>query len=129
MVPVDHTNDGISLQVLKCSSTEDGEGISMIRIFTDGKTEIPEGVTSTDLGDCTIERISSTHYTAMVTNRSCYICSLISKSKCFLMSSVPVDGNIVAARQGNQLVTAFHPELCDDLRVHQVFLNMIRDKN
>ena len=40
-----------------------------------------------------------------------------------------VDGNIVAARQGNQLVTAFHPELCDDLRVHQVFLNMIRDKN
>ena len=67
----------------------------MIRIFTDGKTEIPEGVTSTDLGDCTIERISSTHYTAMVTNRSCYICSLISKSKCFLMSSVPVDGNIV----------------------------------
>lgn len=95
MVPVDHANDGISLQVLKCSSTEDGEGISMIRIFTDGKTEIPEGVTSTDLGDCTIERISSTHYTAMVTNRSCYICSLISKSKCFLMSSVPVDGNIV----------------------------------
>ena len=52
-------------------------------------------MTSTDLGDCTIERISSTHYTAMVTNRSCYICSLISKSKCFLMSSVPVDGNIV----------------------------------
>ena len=40
-----------------------------------------------------------------------------------------VDGNIVAARQGNQLVTAFHPELCDDLRVHQVFLNMVRDKN
>ena len=39
-----------------------------------------------------------------------------------------VDGNIVAARQGKQLVTAFHPELCDDLRVHQFFLNMIRDK-
>ena len=36
-----------------------------------------------------------------------------------------VDGNIVAARQGKQLVTAFHPELCDDPRVHQYFLNMI----
>lgn len=36
-----------------------------------------------------------------------------------------VDGRIVAARQGNQLVTAFHPELDDDLRVHQYFLNMI----
>lgn len=33
-----------------------------------------------------------------------------------------VDGNIVAAREGNQLVTAFHPELSDDLSVHKYFL-------
>ena len=37
-----------------------------------------------------------------------------------------VEGNIVAARQNNQLVTAFHPELSSDLSVHQYFLNMIR---
>lgn len=36
-----------------------------------------------------------------------------------------VGGHIVAARQGNQLVTAFHPELNDDLRVHQYFVNML----
>lgn len=36
-----------------------------------------------------------------------------------------VDGRIVAARQGNQLVTAFHPELSDDLSVHQYFLDML----
>ena len=35
-------------------------------------------------------------------------------------------GNIVAARQGNQLVTAFHPELNDDLSVHQYFVNMVQ---
>ena len=35
-----------------------------------------------------------------------------------------VDGKIVAARQGNQLVTAFHPELNDDLSVHRYFLDM-----
>ena len=35
-----------------------------------------------------------------------------------------VNGKIVAARQKNQLVTAFHPELNDDLRVHEYFLNM-----
>ncbi len=35
------------------------------------------------------------------------------------------DNNIVAARQGNQLVTAFHPELTNDLRVHSYFLDMI----
>ncbi len=33
-----------------------------------------------------------------------------------------VDGNIVAARQKNMLVTAFHPELTKDYRVHQYFL-------
>ena len=36
-----------------------------------------------------------------------------------------VDGNIVAARQGKQLVTSFHPELNDDTRIHQLFISMI----
>lgn len=36
-----------------------------------------------------------------------------------------VEDHIVAARQGNQLVAAFHPELNDDLRMHQFFLEMI----
>lgn len=39
-----------------------------------------------------------------------------------------VDGKIVAARQGNQLVTAFHPELTDSTAVHAYFLNMIEKK-
>ena len=36
-----------------------------------------------------------------------------------------VDGHIVAARQDNQLVTAFHPELTNDLRIHDYFLSII----
>lgn len=39
-----------------------------------------------------------------------------------------VDGHIVAARQGNQLVTSFHPELNDDLRVHKYFVDMVSSK-
>ncbi len=39
-----------------------------------------------------------------------------------------VDDRIVAARQGNQLVTAFHPELDTDTHVHEYFLNMIRNR-
>jgi 5'-phosphate synthase pdxT subunit len=35
------------------------------------------------------------------------------------------DGTIVAARQGNILVTSFHPELTDDLRFHQYFVEII----
>ena len=34
-----------------------------------------------------------------------------------------VDGHIVAARQGDQLVTAFHPELDEDTRIHELFLS------
>lgn len=39
-----------------------------------------------------------------------------------------VDGHIVAARQGNQLVTAFHPELDSDMRVHEYFLEMVKGR-
>lgn len=35
-----------------------------------------------------------------------------------------VDGKAVAARQRNMLVTAFHPELTDDTRIHELFLKM-----
>ena len=34
---------------------------------------------------------------------------------------------IVAARQGNLLTTSFHPELTDDLRVHQYFIEICRN--
>ena len=34
-------------------------------------------------------------------------------------------GKTVAARYGNQLVTAFHPELTDDTKVHEYFLDMV----
>ena len=33
-----------------------------------------------------------------------------------------VDGHIVAARQGRQLATAFHPELDGDTRIHEFFV-------
>ena len=38
------------------------------------------------------------------------------------------DGKIVAARQDNMFVTAFHPELTEDLRAHAYFLDMVRGK-
>ncbi|MBD1371960.1 pyridoxal 5'-phosphate synthase glutaminase subunit PdxT [Hazenella sp. IB182357] len=38
-----------------------------------------------------------------------------------------MDGKIVAARQGTVMGAAFHPELTDDLRVHQYFVNMVKD--
>lgn len=38
------------------------------------------------------------------------------------------DGTIAAARQNQLLVTAFHPELTDDTRFHNFFLDIIKGK-
>ncbi|MGX4600002.1 pyridoxal 5'-phosphate synthase glutaminase subunit PdxT [Faecalimicrobium sp. JNUCC 81] len=40
-----------------------------------------------------------------------------------------VNGKIVAAKENNMLVTSFHPELTDDLRVHKYFLDMVKKRN
>lgn len=53
--------------------------------------------------------------------RAPYINNVLSPD-CEVLSEV--DGHIVAARQGRQLVTAFHPELDNDTRIHQFFLSM-----
>jgi 5'-phosphate synthase pdxT subunit len=37
------------------------------------------------------------------------------------------DGRVVAARQGNLLATAFHPELTPDTRLHAWFINTCRE--
>lgn len=39
-----------------------------------------------------------------------------------------VDGHPVLAREGRLLVAAFHPELTDDTRIHELFLNMVREE-
>jgi len=39
-----------------------------------------------------------------------------------------LDSNIVAAKQNNILVTSFHPELTKDTRIHEYFIDMIKNK-
>lgn len=39
----------------------------------------------------------------------------------------PAAGRIVAVRQGPLLATAFHPELTGDLRVHRLFLEIVKE--
>ena len=39
-----------------------------------------------------------------------------------------VNNQIVAAQEQNMLVTSFHPELTDDVRLHQYFINMCKEK-
>jgi 5'-phosphate synthase pdxT subunit len=43
--------------------------------------------------------------------------------KAEVLANLP-DGRIVAARQGQLLATAFHPELTDDDRIHRYFIHL-----
>jgi len=38
-------------------------------------------------------------------------------------------GRIVAVRQGPALATAFHPELTPDLRIHKLFVDMVKERS
>lgn len=43
------------------------------------------------------------------------------------VESGPAAGRIVAVRQGSLLATSFHPEVTGDTRVHQLFVEIVRD--
>ena len=46
-----------------------------------------------------------------------------------VLATEPRTGRIVAVRQGPALATAFHPELTRDSRVHQIFVDMVRERS
>ncbi|MCW2932692.1 MAG: glutamine amidotransferase [Actinomycetia bacterium] len=41
----------------------------------------------------------------------------------------PRTGKVVAVRQGPALATAFHPELTGDRRIHELFVNIVRQES
>lgn len=59
----------------------------------------------------------------MVFIRAPYIESIGKKAEAI----AEVDGNIVAAKQGNQLATSFHPELTDCTKLHEYFIDMVKN--
>lgn len=57
--------------------------------------------------------------------RAPYIASVGEKARAL----ATVEGHIVAAQQGNQLVTAFHPELNDNLSIHEYFVHLVQNQD
>ena len=45
------------------------------------------------------------------------------------LAAEPRTGKIVAVRQGSALATAFHPELTSDRRIHELFVNIVRQQS
>ena len=45
-----------------------------------------------------------------------------------VLATEPGTSRIVAVRQGRALATSFHPELTPDWRIHEMFVDMMRDR-
>jgi len=45
-----------------------------------------------------------------------------------VLATEPGTSRIVAVRQGRALATSFHPELTPDWRIHEMFVDMVRDR-
>ncbi len=45
-----------------------------------------------------------------------------------VLATDPGTSRIVAVRQGRALATSFHPELTPDWRIHELFVDMVRDR-
>ncbi len=46
-----------------------------------------------------------------------------------VLATEPATGRIVAVRQGPALATSFHPELTPDRRIHELFVDMVRERS
>jgi pyridoxal 5'-phosphate synthase pdxT subunit len=46
-----------------------------------------------------------------------------------ILATEPGTGRIVAVRQDAALATAFHPELTPDLRIHTLFVDMVKERS
>ncbi|MDC7285670.1 pyridoxal 5'-phosphate synthase glutaminase subunit PdxT [Bifidobacterium sp.] len=68
----------------------------------------------------TVGSFGDIHDLPLVFIRGPYVAQVGSKATV----ETEVDGHVVGLRQGNILATAFHPELTDDTRVHELFLSL-----
>ena len=84
---------------------------------------LDDGEFSANLG-CNNTKIDAQLNANFTQNSDEKLCKDVKKQHVKVQILSQIDGKIVAARQKNMLVTAFHPELNDDTRIHEYFLNM-----
>ncbi len=95
------------------------------RLHVRGVTDIP-GVADADAGSVDGSHDWSTSRPAGEKLRAIFIrAPWIEDHGADVRALAHYDGKIVAARQGNVLATAFHPELSGDYRVHKYFVDIV----
>ena len=86
------TDAEIRVEVIQCTCLANDGGCAMIRM-TDSKNILSKIITnrlsySDDRGECTIDRISSHQFIAIVMNNNCQVSRILSESGCLITSAV-----------------------------------------
>ncbi len=93
-LPVSIDAEGVDVRILTCSMIDQETGYSMIDI-KDATGRCPEGHFEKGGGECTVTKIGTNSYIAMVTNPCCLLARLINEAGCFLMAAVPKTDTLI----------------------------------
>lgn len=92
LLPIQVWDEGVKVEVIRCSYLGDGMGRSLVRI-TDPKgtngSKITMNTTASLLGEYAITKVSNNHYLAIVLNNNCRLAQLIAESGVFMVRAVP----------------------------------------
>ncbi|AGN26294.1 hypothetical protein A3206_01715 [Candidatus Methanomassiliicoccus intestinalis] len=90
------SDNGVECEVIQCTSLAGEGGCAMIRVMDPHGTL--QNITEkqyygNEMGECTIDRISSHQLMAMVMNNNCQISKMVSESGCMITSAVSSKDN------------------------------------
>ncbi len=128
ILPVKFGTEGVSVQTITCYMFGECEGHSIIKVWDNRNDSLREGVYETGFGECTVSKVSSKCYLAMVVNRKCLLSRLISLSGCFLTSAVPRTDTIIEWTLIGPNSSALH-SLVDSMRKNGYSFKLISSEN
>ncbi|WP_400207038.1 helix-turn-helix domain-containing protein [Candidatus Methanomassiliicoccus intestinalis] len=89
-------DSGVECEIIQCTNLAGEGGCALIRVMDPQGTlqDITEKqFYSNEMGECTIDRISSHQLMAMVMNNNCQLSKIVSESGCMITSAVATEDN------------------------------------
>ncbi len=128
IIPVEFETEGVSMQILTCSMLNQSTGYSIIKIVDEKDNNIQEGFHEAEFGECTINKLFSKCYLAMVINKNCLLSKLINESGCFLTSAIPKTDTLIEWTLVGSNSKALH-NLTDNMRENGYKFEIISSEN
>ena len=127
LLPFEFGAEGVEVQILTCSMIDEGTGYSMIKI-KDESDSFPDGFHKSENGECTVTKVGTGQYLAMVVNRRCFLSKLINRAGCFLASAVPKTETMIEWKLVGPNSTQIH-KLLAEMRANGYTLKLVASES